>query len=125
MADEPTHYERIGGIEAIRHAVNDFYDRVLSDPELGGYFTGVDIGRVKRHQVRLLSSVLGGPQVYDGRALGAAHTGLKISPEHYDRVVAHLAAVLTARGAPADTTAAVLDAMHSVKAEIVEASARE
>jgi hemoglobin len=125
VADEPTHYELIGGIEAIRHAVNDFYDRVLGDPELAGYFAGVDIGRVKRHQVRLLSSVLGGPQVYDGRALSAAHAGLNISPEHYDRVVAHLAAVLEARGAPADTAGAVLDALYSVKDDIVEVSAGE
>jgi hemoglobin len=122
MADEPTHYERIGGSDAIRQAVDDFYDRVLGDPVLAGYFTDVDLGRVKRHQVRLLGSVLGGPRAYEGRALGVAHAGLHISPEHYDRVVGHLAAVLTARGAPDDTRAAVLDVLHSVKAEIVEVS---
>jgi hemoglobin len=124
MADDPTHYERIGG-DAIRQAVDELYDRVLDDPELADYFTDVDVGRVKRHQVRLLGALLGGPQVYDGRALGVAHADLHISPEHYERVVGHLAAVLTARGAPDDTRAAVLDALDGVKAEIVEASAPE
>jgi hemoglobin len=123
MADEVNHYEQIGGIEGIRQAVDDFYDGVLGDPELVGYFSGVDIGHVKRHQVRLLCAVLGGPQVYDGRALGTAHAALHITPAHYDRVVGHLAAVLTARGAPPDTTGAVLDALRSVRNEIVEVSA--
>jgi hemoglobin len=30
--------------------VNDFYERVLRDPQLAPYFEGVDLARLKRHR---------------------------------------------------------------------------
>jgi hemoglobin len=33
-------YEQIGGAEALETVVDDFYDRVLADDELAGFFTG-------------------------------------------------------------------------------------
>ena len=79
--------------------VEQFYARVLDDDELAPYFTDADVAAVKRHQVLLLSQVLGGPSEYDGRDLGEAHRGLGITSDHYDKVVGHLVAVLTDLGA--------------------------
>jgi hemoglobin len=89
-----TLYETLGGAAPLRLAVDQFYERVLGDPQLVHYFEGVDVPRVKRHQVLLLSQVLGGPAEYSGRALGAAHVGLDITGPDYDRVVEHLLATL-------------------------------
>ena len=64
MSEQPavaTYYERVGGNAAVTGVVDQFYDRVLADPELVAYFDGVDVGHVKRHQVLLISSVLRGP----------------------------------------------------------------
>jgi hemoglobin len=121
----PTHYEQVGGVEAIRQVVDRFYERVLADPELTGYFEGADVGRVKRHQVLLLASVLGGPQTYDGRDLAAAHEGLGITSEHFGLVGAHLTASLQEAGAPDDTIAAVLATVGGLEPDIVEAPAPE
>jgi hemoglobin len=117
-----THFERIGGTPAVREAVERFYTRVLEDPELASYFTDADVGEIKRHQVLLLSQVLGGPQGYDGRELGEAHRGLGITETHYDRVVDHLVAVLVELGAPEDTIGAAGEVVAGVKADIVEGS---
>jgi hemoglobin len=117
-----THYDRIGGAPAVREAVDRFYARVLDDAELAPYFTDADIAQVKRHQVLLLSQVLGGPQAYGGRELGEAHRGLGVTETHYDRVVDHLVAVLTELGAPPDTIAAAGEVVAGVKADIVESS---
>jgi hemoglobin len=84
--DTPTtpesHYDRVGGQPAIREVVEQFYARVLADEELAPYFVDADVTQVKRHQVLLLSQVLGGPAEYDGRDLGEAHRGLGITSDH-------------------------------------------
>jgi hemoglobin len=115
-----SHFDRIGGTPAVREAVDRFYARVLDDAELAPYFVDVDMAKVKRHQVLLLSHVLGGPQAYDGRDLGEAHRGLGVTDAHYDRVVDHLVAVLTELGAPADTIGAAAEVVAGVKPDIVE-----
>jgi len=115
-----SHYDRVGGKPAIREVVEQFYARVLDDDELAPYFTDADVSEVKRHQVLLLSQVLGGPAEYDGRELGAAHRGLGITSDHYDKVVGHLVAVLTDLGADDELLAAAGGVVAGVKADIVE-----
>ncbi len=115
-----SHYDRVGGKPAIREVVEQFYARVLDDDELAPYFTDADVTEVKRHQVLLLSQVLGGPAEYDGRELGAAHRGLGITSDHYDKVVGHLVAVLTDLGADDELLAAAGGVLAGVRADIVE-----
>jgi hemoglobin len=116
----PTHYDRVGGQPAIHEVVEQFYARVLADDELAPYFTGSDVDAIKRHQVLLLSQVLGGPAEYDGRELGEAHRGLGITSEHYDKVVGYLVAVLTELGADDELLAAAGSVVAGVKPDIVE-----
>ena len=116
-------YERLGGASVIRAAVAELYRRLLADPALAHYFAGVDLPRVERHQVRLVGSVLGGPQTYTGRALGQAHRGLGITPADYDRVIDHLTAVLREAGADDDALAAAAAAVAGVRPDIVEVPA--
>lgn len=117
------HYDRIGGGAAVREAVDRFYALVLADDELAPYFTDVDIARLKRHQVLLLSQVLGGPTAYDGRELGDAHRGLGVTDAHYDKVVAHLVSVLTELGADDEAIAAAGSVVAAVRPDIVESTA--
>src|SRR5438874_9786238 len=99
-------YERIGGSPAIREAVDRFYRRVLADPDLAGYFGG-ELTELKRHQAALLTQVLGGPSAYTGRDLAAAHAGLDITPEHFQRVVFYLVGTLWELEVPMDITMSV------------------
>lgn len=115
-----SHYDRLGGAPTIREAVDRFYTRVLADPALAPFFTGTDMSQLKRHQVLLLSQVLGGPVAYDGRSLSDAHRGLGISTDHYDKVVEHLVAVLVELGADDDALAAAGAVVADVKGDIVE-----
>ncbi len=114
-----SHYDRLGGAPTIRVAVDRFYELVLADPDLAPFFADTDVAKVKRHQVLLLSQVLGGPADYDGRALGEAHRGLGITETHYDKVVAHLVNVLVDLGADDEAIAAAGAVVASVKADIV------
>ena len=92
-------YDAVGGGPAVSAVVNDFYERVLGDPQLAPYFEGVDMARLKRHQALLVTQVLGGPANYDGRSLSEAHAGLGIDSDDFNAVVGHLAASRRRTGA--------------------------
>ena len=91
-------YEQLGQENGIRTAVDDFYRRVLADPELAAYFDGVDMAGLRAHQTKLLVQVTGGPAQYEGRELAEAHSGLGITSADFERVVAHLGATLAGMG---------------------------
>ena len=114
-------YEQLGQENGIRTAVDDFYERVTADPELKGYFDGVDMAQLRSHQALLLIQVTGGPARYEGRDLAAAHRGLEITSADYERVVAHLAATLTSLGVEPAVIGDVAAALDGYRADIVSA----
>ncbi|MCU1619136.1 MAG: hemin receptor [Modestobacter sp.] len=117
-------YERLGREVGIRSAVDDFYVRVVSDPELAPYFEGIDLPRLRRHQTALLVQVTGGPVEYSGRTLAEGHAGLGITPGAFDRVVGHLVATLTDLGVSAEDIAEVGGALTAHRDDIVTAPER-
>jgi hypothetical protein len=78
-AAEATIYETIGGEAALVAVVDDFYARVLADPQLTGFFAGVSMPRLKGKQVEFFAAALGGPQAYQGPSMRQVHTGRGIS----------------------------------------------
>jgi hemoglobin len=114
-------YETVGGAPAVSAVVNDFYERVLGDPKLAPYFDGVDLGRLKRHQVLLVTKVLGGPDNYTGRPLDEAHDGLGITHDDFTAVVGHLAAAMKDAGVPDDIIGRAGAAVAATEPDIVEA----
>jgi hemoglobin len=71
-----TIFDSIGGASSVNAAVDQFYLRVLDDPELKHYFAGVDMGKLKSHQRAFIAAAIGGPEIYSGRDMAAAHEGL-------------------------------------------------
>jgi hemoglobin len=115
-------YERLGQEAGIRTAVDDFYVRVVGDPELAPYFEGVDLPRLRRHQTALLVQVTGGPVEYSGRALAEGHAGLDVTPAAFDRVVGHLVATLTDLGVAPEDIGEVGAALTAHRDDIVTAA---
>ena len=116
-------YERLGQTAGIRTAVDDFYRRVLADPELAPYFERVDLAGLHGHQTDLLVQVTGGPAGYTGRELAAVHETRGITPEAFDRVVGHLVATLTELGVTQADIATVGEALNAHRGEIVASEA--
>jgi hemoglobin len=112
-------YDTLGGAAMVREAVDRFYLRVLDDPSLTAFFEGVDLSRLKRHQALVIAGILGGPQEYEGVGLRAAHQGLAIGAEDYDRVRTHLLAVLDELGAGQEAASVVGAALARVRGDIV------
>lgn len=112
-------YDEIGGAPAVKAAVTVFYDRVTADPDLEKWFRDVDLTRLKAHQRAFLSAALGGPELFSGRGLDAAHAGLEITPQAFDAVVEHLASSLHDLGVEDDMVARVRTRVEGLRGEIV------
>lgn len=116
-------YDSIGGAPAVHAAVDDFYTRVLGDPSLAPFFTGVDMDKLKAHQRSFIAAAIGGSQIYDGRDMGSAHAGLGITDANFDTVVGHLVATLTSLSVPEDVIGQIGAALSPLRTDIVTASA--
>lgn len=115
-------YDAIGGAPAVGAAVDRFYVRVLADPRLAGFFTGVDLHRLKTHQRAFIAAALGGPDIFSGRDMAAAHAGLDITDAHFDAVVDHLVATLTELGVPDEQITRIGATLAPLRHQIVPAS---
>ncbi len=117
MTRKTTIYDAIGGADAVGAAVGLLYRWILADAALVPYFEGIDMRRLNQHMRAFIAPALGGPDLYAGRDLGAVHARLRITDEHFDAVVGHLAATLAELGVPDElsrTIAARVDSLRPV-----------
>ena len=114
-------YEAIGGRAALTAAVDNFYGRLLADPELGPLFPDGVGPRHRAYVVTVLGEALGGPERYRGPDLTAAHRGLGISGAHFDRAAAHLAGTLDELGVPRDLADRIVGIVAGLRPAVVTA----
>lgn len=116
-------YDSIGGSSAVRAAVDAFYARVLADPQLAPFFTSTDLQHLKAHQRAFIAAAIGGPEIYQGRDMAAAHAGMAVTEADFDGVVAHLVDTLAGLGVPEETIGQIGGALAPLRGEIVTAPA--
>jgi len=118
-------YDSIGGAAAVRAAVDDFYERVLADPGLALFFAQTDLQQLKAHQRSFIAAAIGGPEIFAGRDMAAAHAGLGITDGQFDAVVGHLVDTLTGLGVPAAIIGKIGAALAPLRESIVAAPAAQ
>jgi hemoglobin len=118
-AAEVSIYEAIGGEPALVAVVDDFYVRVLADPQLAGFFAGVNMPKLKGRQVEFFAAALGGPDAYQGVGMREVHAGRGISQADFDKVAFHLTGALAGAGVPAETIGAIASAITPLADDIV------
>jgi hemoglobin len=118
-------YDSIGGAPAVHAAVDDFYARVLADPQLAPFFTNADLQHLKAHQRAFIAAAIGGSEIYAGRDMASAHAGLAITDADFDTVVAHLVDTLAGLGVPEETIGQIGSALAPLRSDIVTATAEE
>ncbi|HEV7741517.1 MAG TPA: group 1 truncated hemoglobin [Pseudolysinimonas sp.] len=106
--------------DAIRAAVENFYERVLADPALSGIWRGIGMPRLKSHQRAFLLQALGGPSLYSGRDMKSAHLGLHITDEQFTGTLVHLIASLREVGVAEDVVDRARADIQGIRALIVE-----
>jgi hemoglobin len=121
---EQTLYQRIGGEESVKTAVDCFYGRLLADPDLSSFFAGIPMLRLKSHQVAFLSQALGGPKQYSGESMKTAHARLSIEQHHFDLVATHLVETLRGLGVSEEIICEVASAVTPLASQIVNTDTR-
>ena len=116
-----TLYEKLGGSAAVETVVRAFYDKVMADDELRGFFANTNMDFQTQQQVKFLSMALGGPNEYKGASMADAHKDLAITEHHFGLVAAHLVSSLRDAGAGQEEIDAVVSLVGLLQAEIVTA----
>lgn len=100
-----TLYEQIGGEAAVNAAVEIFYKKVLADDRIKHWFDGIDMIKQREKQKKFLTLAFGGPKIYTGLEMGAAHKKLVergLSDVHFDAVAENLTTTLKELNVPQD-----------------------
>lgn len=99
MSDEESSlYDRMGGEEGISAMVDDFYARVLANPNLEPFFRNVPLDRLHRMQREFFGAATDGPVVYSGKPLSHVHRNLGITRRHFQQFTEHLIETLQEKG---------------------------
>ena len=117
MAQE-TLYERLGGHDGIRAVVDDFYDRLLAD-DIGPFFQGADLEKLRATQTDFLCEAAGGPETYDAEPVREAHIDVPFTPDHIQRAVELLHRSLDEFDVPDDDADAVVSAVAEYESDLL------
>ena len=118
-SEQKTIYEKLGGEKAINDAVEIFYEKVLSDPELMGFFSETNMEFQKKHQKDFITFITGGSKVYKGKDMRSAHKNLKIDEEHFNAIRDYLAETLKEMGVDNELVSKVTEAIEKLRPEIL------
>jgi hemoglobin len=87
--EQPSLYDRLGGIYNIATVIDDLIDRVMVDPRLNANprvdeaHHRVSAAGFKYLVTEMVGEATGGPQKYSGRSMGDSHRHLMISYEEW------------------------------------------
>ncbi len=115
-------YERIGGRDAVLAAVDLFYQKILADELINGFFETTDMQRQRGKMISFLTVAFGGPEKASGPSLRDAHAPLVargLNDAHFDAVAGHLSATLDELGVPAELSGEVLSLVGSLRDEVL------
>ncbi len=118
-ATGPSLYTRLGGLDAIRAVVDAFHARIMADERINAFFRGVDDANLRRLLVEQICQATGGPCVYSGRSMRAAHTGMNLTDAHFTALVEDLVAALDQFSVPEREKTELLTALAAMRGEIV------
>jgi len=122
-------YEELGGVYGIAPLVDDFVDRLWTDPVLNANPYVADARkRFAKASLRfLLTEYLcdktSGPMVYRGRDMKTAHAGLHISEKEWQAMIADLRKSMNTFSVPAETQEELIGVFEATKKDIVIAPA--
>jgi len=125
---QPSLYERLGGVYSISCVVDALIDRVMADPRLNAN-PRVDEAHHKfpppgfKYLVtEMLCWAAGGPQKYTGRSMGDSHRDLGITPREWDAFMDDVQQTLDQFRVPAAEQAEVRAIVQSTYGDIVAGS---
>jgi hemoglobin len=115
-------YETLGGKAAVEAVVETFYGKVLADPRISEFFSGVDMKRQISKQKAFLTMAFGGPVNYTGQDMTHGHAHLVargLNDSHVDAVIELLGTSLKEHQVPDELIAKVAAIAESVRDDVL------
>jgi hemoglobin len=127
--NQPSLYERLGGVYSIATVVDDFVDRVMSDarlnanPAVDEAHHKVPPAGFKYLATEMVCWATGGPQKYTGRSMADSHRHLNITPQEWEAFMDDFQQTLDKFKVPAAEQAELRAIVQSTYSDIVIAKA--
>jgi hemoglobin len=131
VAEEPSLYDRLGGIFAISAVVDRFSDAILTNPKLNvnpalkawnETEAAVRLPGLKFMRTLWVASLAGGPFEYTGLPLEDAHKDLQLTADEFAEVGAEIVRALDYYQVPEREKQELVDAYMKSMPEVVTAS---
>jgi hemoglobin len=112
-------YDRLGGLPAITAVVDDFMQNIAADERVNARFAGADLTGLRQKLIDLVCQASGGPCVYKGLSMKAAHQGMNLRDSDFDALAGDLKASLDKFKVPAREQGELLGVVGSLRPQIV------
>jgi hemoglobin len=124
-------YERLGGLPAVSAVVDQFIANVVaetmtSNSKLKRTFdplvqsgNSYRVTSLRNHLIDQIGQAAGGPLVYKGLSMPAAHKGMNITEVEFNALVAELGKAMTSKGVPTAQQTEVVNILAPLKSSIV------
>jgi len=118
--------DQVGGEDALRAMMQDFYDRIFDDPIIGFLFAGSDKAALVESQIAFVTAHLGDRSgTYEGPNIRRAHEDLPILTGQFDRRHKILEETLAHHDVPEDVQKAWLELDQSLRNLVVNLGAQK
>jgi hemoglobin len=124
-SNQPSLYERLGGVYSIATVVDDFIDRVMSDPRLNANprvdeaHHRVSPAGFKYYVTEMVCGATGGPQKYTGRTMKDSHEALMITADEWQAFLDDFQQTMDKFGVPQKEQEELKAIVDSTRADIV------
>ncbi|PNH91261.1 group 1 truncated hemoglobin [Vibrio diazotrophicus] len=112
-------FERLGGSEAITKISSDIVDLHLSNRSISNRFAKSDVNKLKKTVSEFFITGSGGPNVYKGADMLAAHKGMNISAVEFMAVLDDALEALQKNGIGQREQEEVLFILYSMRSDII------
>jgi hemoglobin len=112
-------YERLGGTDGITRIAGDLIDIHMANPRIAPRYAQSDVAAVKNAAATFFIGGTGGPDVYKGKDMLAAHKGMNIDSGEFIAVLDDALNALDKNNIGQREAEEVLYILYSMKSEIV------
>ncbi len=122
---QPSLYDRLGGVYSIATVVDDLIDRLMADPRLNANplveeaHHRVPPAGFKYLVTEMVCWAAGGPQKYSGKPMAESHQHLKITGKEWEAFVDDVRQTLNRFNVPAQEQGELVAIVNSTRSDIV------
>jgi len=112
-------YERLGGKPAIEAVIDSLLGHIAADARIAHRFAMSDLKALRNHLVDQVCQATGGPCVYKGRDMKAAHKNQHLTDADFNALVEALVKALEDHKVPDREKGELLSALAGMRGDIV------